>query len=360
MRTRKLQQILTNVNRIVPNNPSISALRNIEFNGSEMVAGDLTTYAAIDAVMLPGKWDNISIDFKSFYKFIKALPKDKEISFGLDTQHETPYVCVLVNDNEKARFKANGEVIEKKAEDFSANTHLIKSELLDWIYAHKSMLSRDELRPAMLGFYFDFKKNNVVATDGRRLAIKPYDFDLKGSGFIFRPEITSFLSAKNTDIKLEVGKSWAKLEIEPGFKVFTRCIDERYPDYEAVIPTDFDQFFKFDISKLQTEVKQALSIAGDNKDIAFGGSRIYAGDEDKIFTGNPISETKGNEYPIGFNGAYILDLVKANKKADIMEFSTEAPNRGALVKVDNADHYYVQMPVHLSEDMKLRLTPKTA
>src|SRR5690606_14285795 len=107
-------------------------------------------------------------------------------------------------------------------------------------------VSKDALRPAMMGIYFQIRPEHsrVVATDGHRLvklvldgitAEEPLDFVV--------PEKALSLTAKvagEGECTIRVGGGYVGIDFG-GVQVMGRMIEEEYPNYEAVIPLENDK-----------------------------------------------------------------------------------------------------------------------
>jgi len=134
----------------------------------------------------------------------------------------------------------------------------------------KGFVSHDELRPALMGAFYDIKRDALVVTDGHKLfvlkslgdhiTIIMNDKDFKGSP-ILPVEILAEYEKRTKGYSLEKCREFCRLLITgkgtnedlffaeyqedkngKGFKTYAgaECIDENYPDYEAVIPTKED------------------------------------------------------------------------------------------------------------------------
>ena len=134
----------------------------------------------------------------------------------------------------------------------------------------KGFVSHDEFRPALVGAYYDTKRDALVVTDGHKLFVLKSlgdhitmmmdDKDFKGSP-ILPVEILAEYEKRTKGYSLEKCREFCRLLItgkgtneDPffaeyqedkngkGFKTYAgaECIDENYPDYETVIPAKGD------------------------------------------------------------------------------------------------------------------------
>ena len=188
---------------------------------------------------------SIAIPSKTLIETLKNLP-EQPVTFSIDKES---YNIEINSDN--GRYKLVGE----NATDFPKvpevsdgySTDINSKNLIDAINYTIFAASNDELRPAMTGIYFSLSKDSCtfVSTDCHRLG-KYNRTDIKGDDLnhmMILPKKSmsliraSLLNQKASNIKLEFNASNAFFSIE-NIKITCRLIDEKYPDYENVIPLD--------------------------------------------------------------------------------------------------------------------------
>jgi DNA polymerase-3 subunit beta len=185
---------------------------------------------------------SIAVPARILLDTLKNLP-DQPVTFSID---ETTYSIEISSDN--GRYKLSGEnstdfpKVPAVSHDFSAS---ISSEVLaravnNTIFATSS----DELRPAMTGVYVNLGEKNTtfVATDGHRL-VRYRRTDIKsesGNSIIIPRKALNLLKAtlpsENTDVSIDFNMANAFFKFGT-LRMICRLIDERFPDYENVIPS---------------------------------------------------------------------------------------------------------------------------
>src|SRR5690606_18161529 len=121
----------------------------------------------------------------------------------------------------------------------------------------------DELRPAMTGVYVKLDETNTtfVATDSHRLVrYRRVDIasDMAHNMIIPKKALTllkSTLPSENTNVNLEFNGSNAFFSFN-NVKMICRLIDERYPDYENVIPLDNENLMTISRTALLGSLKR--------------------------------------------------------------------------------------------------------
>lgn len=185
-------------------------------------------------------------------------------------------------------------------------------------------VSKDELKPALLGVLFELSKDQVraVATDGHRLVkfthrdFSSPDFEAK---IIVPPKFLSLIQSFLDDsesIKLAVGEKYISLSTEHA-AIFSRLIEEQYPDYGSVIPSANDKTVTLSNTELVTTVRRVSIFS--NRTTHQVALRLHPGYVE-VFTEDPeastsakeqvLAEYDGEELTLGYNSLYLKDMLK--------------------------------------------------
>jgi DNA polymerase-3 subunit beta len=203
----------------------------------------------------------------------------------------------------------------------------------------------------------------AVATDGHRL-VKYSRKDFNSNGFsgdlIVPKKFLTYMSTQlmDQDTELIIGENHLTAKIDNDF-ILTRIIDERFPDYESVIPKENDKTLKAEKDVLLGAIRRvsifsnksthqvALSIDGDS-------CRITTEDPEQSSKANETvaAEYEGNDLTIGYNAEYLKDVVNhVPGNTVVVEFST--PISAALFSSDlTEDHIeslMLLMPIRLND-----------
>jgi DNA polymerase-3 subunit beta len=133
--------------------------------------------------------------------------------------------------------------------------------------------------------------------------------------------------------------------------MISRLIEGNYPEYEKVIPTQFDSSAVISRKELAGAVNSVSILA---KDISYNVIRYEWNDKNVILSsqnseigGAKIEvgcEFKGNPFSISFNGAYINDILKRSTGDKIYLYLKE--NGPMVIRQENNSNYtYVVTPV---------------
>jgi DNA polymerase-3 subunit beta len=137
-----------------------------------------------------------------------------------------------------------------------------------------------------------------------------------------------------------------------------RLIDEKYPDYEAVIPVNNPNKLTIDRNQLLSCLRRVSIFSNKTTHqvrLKISGSELQISAEDMDFS-NEAHERLGCQYEgedieIGFNAKFIIEMLSnLNTEEVILEMST--PNRAGIllpVTADNSeDVLMLVMPVMLN------------
>lgn len=228
-------------------------------------------------------------------------------------------------------------------------------------------VSKDELRPALLGVLFKFSKNELtaVSTDGHRLVrylnrnIMSKEFE----GELIIP--TKFLNLiltyliEQEENRLLIGKNHIIMEMG-NTTIYTRIIDEKFPDYESVIPKDNERILKITIDKFYDSVKRVSIFANRTTHqikLAIRKDSIFITAEDPEIGGSAEEKIDatydGDEMVIGYNAEYIKDILKHIDTGEVI-FKLNTPVSAGLIypteQIEGEDLMMLLMPIRLSEE----------
>lgn len=239
---------------------------------------------------------------------------------------------------------------------FSIKQRLLR-DLFDKTYFAMGL---QDVRHYLNGCYLDIQKSSIkcVAADGHRLALTSFEDesigDIEAKVILPRKSVFELMRLLTSDDELAtVYISDSRLRITTADFVFTtKLISAQYPDYKRLIPRGTNAA----IGEREV-IKQALVRASILSNEKFRGIRfqlepsklrITANNADQEHAEEALPLTyEGGEMEIGFNVAYLLDVVSAISSKMIRCIFT-SPNEGILIESLEADNsLYVIMPMRL-------------
>ncbi|HSJ66214.1 MAG TPA: DNA polymerase III subunit beta [Anditalea sp.] len=358
---------LSAINGVVTTNPVVPILENFLFEIKEgkltITASDLQTSMMTEIDVEAKEDGNIAVPAKILMETLKNLP-EQPVAFTIDRD---TYSIEISSDN--GRYKLAGE----NATDFpkipsvtnatavEMSTEVLSSAINNTIFA----TSNDELRPAMTGVYVNLSATNAtfVATDGHRLIrYRRVDIASPDAASIIIPRkalnlLKSTLPSENVPVTVEFNSSNAYFNFN-NIKMICRLIDERFPDYENVIPVDNNNNMTIDRMEFMGSMKRIAIYANKTTHqvrLKLAGSELQISAEDLDFSNEANErlscEHEGEDIEIGFNAKFLVEMLN-NISAKEVTLKFSAPNRAGLIvpseKGDNEDILMLVMPVMLN------------
>ena len=218
----------------------------------------------------------------------------------------------------------------------------------------------DEDRPVFTGALLEIKENEVtmVATDTHRMAVKKITIDEQATtpmrAIIPTKTLAEVSRLLPTDNPAMINIIWNRTQIVFNFEsiyIISRLIEGTYPEYEKVIPSQFDSSAVIDRREFAGAVDRVSLLA---KDISYNVIRYdWAESNVTLSTQNTeigmakedvAVEFKGTPFTISFNGRYISDILRHSTGDNIHLFLKQ--NGPVVIRQDNNPNYtYVVTPV---------------
>ena len=362
---------LNSISGVITSNPVVPILENVlfEIEGGNLLitASDLQTSVMVELQVESKEDGSVAIPAKILIETLKNLP-EQPVTFSIDDQN---YNIEINSDN--GRYKLAGEnsadfpKVPGVNDGYSSdiNSEILNSAISNTIFS----TSTDELRPAMTGVFFKLASTGCtfVSTDGHRL-VKYIRTDIKGDevdhDMILPRKSLNLLKSilptdKSSNIKLDFNASNAYFSFK-NIKMVCRLIDERYPDYDNVIPSDNSNTVTITKSELLGSLKRISIYANKTTNqvrFKISGSEILISAEDLDFSNEAnerIScEHDGDDIEIGFNAKFLIEML-SNIESEKVILKLSEPNRAGLLIPedinDNEDITMLVMPVMLNDN----------
>ena len=140
-----------------------------------------------------------------------------------------------------------------------------------------------------------------------------------------------------------------------------RLIDERFPDYENVIPLDNNNTVVVKKDELLSSLKRIAIYANKTTHqvrLKITGSELLVSAEDLDFSNEANErlscEHDGEDLEIGFNARFLVEML-SNIDSDEITLKRSAPNRAGIItpneKEEEEDILMLVMPVMLSNQV---------
>ncbi len=227
-------------------------------------------------------------------------------------------------------------------------------------------VSTDELKPALTGVLFEFASDRIVAvaTDGHRLSrcIRSDVNSPEYQGDVIIP--TKFLNIVSSNLStdgetnLQVGENHVKVEFDDSV-VYTRIVNENFPDYGSVIPDDNDKTAVVDIDRVLSTLKRVNIFANKSTHqvvFQFEGNKLQVSTENPEDNSSAQEELK-TEYEderlrLGYNAAYVMDILRHLDTEEAILKLKSPISAGLIFPSDqqpDEDLTMLLMPIRLNE-----------
>lgn len=326
-------------------------------------ATDLQTTMTTSLTIEAKENGKIAVPSKILLDTLKSLP-DQPITF---TINETNFAIEMTAGDGKYKLVGeNGEDFPKIPKIEQAASVMIPASILsEAISKTLFAVSNDELRPAMTGVYCQMSTENLtfVSTDAHKL-VRYRRRDAKAdmsSSFILPKKalnlLKSSLPSEDVSVTLEYNNTNAFFNFN-NVNLICRLIDEKYPDYEAVIPVNNPNKLTIERNSILSSLRRVSIFSNKTTHqvrLKISGSELQISAEDVDFSNEAHErlscQYEGEDIEIGFNAKFLVEMLSnLSTEEVILEMST--PNRaGILLPVsddNNEDVLMLVMPVMLN------------
>ncbi|MGD1892490.1 MAG: DNA polymerase III subunit beta [Cyclobacteriaceae bacterium] len=364
---------LSAINGVIASNPVVPILENflceIQHGTLKITASDLQTTIMTELDVDAQESGSIAVPAKILIETLRNLP-EQPVTFTID---EASYNIEIHSEN--GHYRLSGE----NATDFpkvpaveDGNTIEVPADVLAHAVSNTLFAtSADELRPAMTGVYVNLngQGSTFVATDGHRL-VRYRRTDVsggEGKSSIIVPRkalnlLKTVLPSENTTVSMRYNASNAFFQFSgtsgSNVQMVCRLIDERYPDYENVIPQDNENQMVINRQDFLSSLKRIAIYANKTTHqvrLKLDGNKLHISAEDLDFS-NEANETlvcdhQGEDLEIGFNARFLIEMLN-NIESEEVTFKFSQPNRAGLIvpneSAENEEVLMLVMPVMLS------------
>jgi DNA polymerase III subunit beta len=338
---------------------SVAVLDNIDRPDSTMLLDNKGIPNLTAALAIRDTPGSVTVAARKMLDICRALPDNALLHFSLEGDH-------LILRSGKSRFM----LATLPAQDFPniedspfiSEFTMSQGKLKNLLSKVYFAMGQQDVRHYLNGTLLEINQNSMkcVATDGHRLAFSSIQNtnmgDTKLRVILPRKsvlELMRLLSAEEAEnIKVCIGEHHFRV-VTTDFTFTSKLINAQYPDYDKLIPRHIENT----VIASREALKHALARASILSNEKFRGIRLHL-DKDllRIVANNPEQEEaeelihldyQGNGMEIGFNVAYLLDVVSTIASENI-RWSFSDPNAGVLIEaVDKDGSLYVVMPMRL-------------
>jgi DNA polymerase-3 subunit beta len=393
-------ELLNALNKVIGVTPARSTLPilgnvylSLENKELTLIGSDLEVYVKV-VLNVNGKQDGkVAVPAKKLETLIQNL-LNKELSFELQQNFKLSIKTKggkwTITGEDPNDFPMPAEIEQDKK--VTIDNILLSKYLAKAIHA----ASPDELRRSMNGVFLEIKEGEfrVVSTDGHRLVrIIKNDFDYSGDKFALlvpiktcnmitklfktpgRSAVTEQVVSSESEVngdKANTEESSSEIDTHSDITVYlsneflqcyynnititSRLIDDTFPNYESVIPTDNEKILKVERVPLMGSIKRSIIMSdqvtnrtsfniNSNELKVKSANNEYGTDSEETIDCN---FTENEEFEIAFNGKYLLEALQQFECAEVL-FDFSSPLKASVLRPseqgENEDMMMLVMPV---------------
>ena len=330
--------------------------------------GDQVEFQANDfelgmKVSIPGDIQEAGTAVVSSYNFNTFVQKAPGTSLTINKPEDSNKITLSSDGAEFVFVTINPEDFSLVEQIHNENqVDMDSDQLKELIDLTTYAAATEDDRPVFQGALLEIKEAQVtmVATDTHRMAVKKITLDspaLSATRCIIPTktlsEVSRLLPKNNPSIVTIV---WNRTQIVFTFEnvyIISRLIEGTYPEYEKVIPAQFDSSAIISRKEFADAV-DLVSFAA--KDFSYNVIRYDWNEESLVLSsqnsemGNlkreiPV-EFKGTPFTINFNGRYITDILRHSTGNTVHLYLKQ--NGPVVIRQDNNPNYtYVVTPVRV-------------
>jgi DNA polymerase III subunit beta len=361
-----LSKALTRIVSVVPVKTTLPLLSNIllvvEKGELQMTASDLDVSITTKVKVDSSKNGSLTVPAKPFNELIKNLP-NIPLQLESDAQFKLYVRC------DKGEYRLSGEPDDDypalPVVDEKGSLKIDAKQLSRMISKTVFAVSSDPLRIALTGVLMQIasKEFRMIATDGHRLA--KISYDLFESTLIDPLDVIvpgKALSEVAKDSKesttINFGENHIRFDMGDT-QIYSRILEETYPDYERVIPVENNKRLNAETSTLLEAFKRVSIFANPithqiQLSMQKGLLQVTAEDIDGGSTGTekvPV-DYEGEPLQIGYNSNLLLSVLNnVDTKEVTIQFKTST-SAGLISPIQQAEHeqqMLLVMPVRINK-----------
>ena len=261
-----------------------------------------------------------------------------------------------------ARFKIKGKPEQEfpriSSDEEASEYRILRQVFHEMLRKTAYAASQDDTRRTLKGVLMSFKdsKLTMVATDGRRLALveEEIEFPANCERDIVLPSkaVQELLRSVNGEGEAKITVQQSRICIELGQTIiYSKLIDDTYPNYRQVIPQECAQEIIIDRQLLLDALDRASVMTLDELNST---KLIFATNKLVVMSAAEAGEAQdtvpikyaGETNEIMFNPGYVMDPLKAIDDDEIV-FNLNNGHSPAVIKC-SIPFIYVLMPLRVS------------
>jgi len=361
----ELRKALQVVATVVPSKSTLPILETVLMHVTKdgtltLTATDLDISVRTRTQVKADQAGKVAVSARRLFDIVRELPEQEVEVQGDETHIELScargryrFVGASVND-----FPELPDIADEK--QVGLDPSLLERMIRRTLYA----VSTDETRPELTGVFMEIKDEamRMVATNGHRLSRASVQRSFKQEREMLLPpkalnHLLRLLGDEEKEVVVSGTKSYALFRIS-GTDLYSRLLEGPFPDYERVIPK---------ASPLKAVIKRDDLIASLRRILVLSDSQtrqvkmVFEPQRLQILAEYQGAGEASEEIPvqydghavaIGYNGGYLLEMLKTFADEDVVMSFESAVSAGVFrpaKEVPDEDLLCLVMPLRLPE-----------
>lgn len=362
-----LQGALQQLGKVVPSRSTLPILSSVLLSAKDgrlsLRATDLEISQIITVDATIGAEGEVAVPQRTFLEITSEMP-DGELTFEVQDNNQVKLTAAFgtysIMGKPAAEYPSLPTVDRQQPVEIGAA--LLRRVIDKTAFA----VSRDDLKPSLMGVLFRFREDNfiAVATDSHRLVRYTYHEPPSG-GYVgdniipvkFLHILTGYLDNVET-VTFNIGEN--HIMVQSGdTELFTRIIEERFPDYETVFPKENNKKLVVEREEFLAAVRRVSIFSNRTThqiSLKLGADGLNLSTEDAETVSAAQEQVKGvfegEELMIGYNANYLRDVI-SHLDSDTVNAEFNSAVSAAIFYSDQQregeDLTMLLMPIRLSE-----------
>ena len=362
----ELQKALQKLSKAIPTRTTLPILGCVLIDAKEehttLKTTDLEITIQVEVPSSLEEAGTAAVPLKTLLEITNELP-DIRVTISVNHKNNVTIKTELGEYDIMARppeeFPATPE--QKEATRITTSGEVLKKVIDATAFA----VSRDELKPALTGVLMQITAKGItaVSTDGHRL-VKHSQKDFEAGGFsgeiIVPKKFLLYLSSQllKQEVVLYFGETHLLAKFDNDL-ILTRVINEKFPDYQSVIPKDNNKKLRVEKDMLLGAIRRVSIFSNKSThqvalSLESGSVKIRTEDPEKSSKAEESlsAEYEGEPIVIGYNAEYLKDII-SHVRGKTIEIELNTPVSAALFNPESqneqSESLMLLMPIRLND-----------
>lgn len=347
---------------VLTSRPTMPVLNNvllkIQGNQLSITGTDLEVELSTQTTLISATEDGVyTIPGKKLLDLCRSFPEDAEITVSFEEER-----AVIRSGRIKFALSTLPAEEYPNLADWQSEVefNIPQNRLHHLIDATQFSMANQDARYFLNGMKFETEGNLLrsVATDGHRLAVCTIalEQELPNHAVIVPRkgvlELLRLLTNSDNPTLVQIGTN--NLRVNLGEITFTsKLIDGRYPDYRRVLPRNATHIIEGNWEVLRSAFARMAILSNDKVKavrllISENQLKITATNQEQEVAEEIVDVTyQGEDMEVGFNVAYLLDVMNALKCQQVRFRLTDATSSCLIENIEDDSAEYVIMPMRI-------------